>query len=158
MFSGIVISALHMRVLLLALYFIILLLEVNAVTKTWVGVPGAADQKWSTSSNWSPAGVPAANDDVEINQNQIASLGYDVVELPRTAVSCKSLNLSASSQMQINSTTLSVSEQMTLDGQVSCVACFIIEASRGSSCQPLPVACNECWNTECSEYAHSWHP
>lgn len=88
------------------------------MTKTWAGVLGATDQNWSTSSNWSPAGVPAATDDVVINQAQDPSLGYDVITLPAAAVSCNSLTMSASSRLQISSTTLSVSGQMSVAGQV----------------------------------------
>ena len=43
----------------------------NAATKTWVPTAGGA---WTTAANWSPSGVPVANDDVIINANQSAAI------------------------------------------------------------------------------------
>lgn len=145
-----------MRALLLGLYIFVLLLGVNAVTKNWAGVTGATDQNWSTSSNWSPAGVPAAGDDVVINQVQDATLGYDVVALPSTAVSCNSLTMSSSSRMQITSSTpsLNVAGQMTVAGQV-----FL------ENIAVLPILCthssyeidNLGWsNVKCAKPNHHW--
>lgn len=119
----------HMRALLLALFLLILLLEVHAVTKTWAGIPGATDQRWTTSTNWSPVGVPAAGDDVIIAQVQssVSSGMYDIIDIPATAgAQCKSLNMSSDSRLQINSTTLSVAGQMTLAGQV----CHIMSVTK----------------------------
>lgn len=51
-----------MRLLFFVLLLAVTAYSANAATKTWTG--GGADANWGTSANWSPAGGPAANDDL----------------------------------------------------------------------------------------------
>ena len=61
-----------------------------AFTKTWTGLAG--DGLWSSATNWNNNSLPAATDDVVLD-NSIVTADY-IVTLPNTAVSIKTLSLS----------------------------------------------------------------
>lgn len=83
----------------------------SAVTKTWVGVSGGS---WQSSSNWSPSGIPGANDDVVI-----ANPGATVIYTASTST-IKSLssaaNLNFNSGRLIVTTTAHVQGLITING------------------------------------------
>jgi hypothetical protein len=59
--------------------------EAMAVTKAWVGSGGGGDGvSWSDANNWSPAGAPAAADDVVLDNSSVG--GSYTVNLPGAAV------------------------------------------------------------------------
>ena len=72
----------------LAIISMILLFQTpaNAVTKFWIG---GTSTNWSVASNWSPAGVPLATDDVIIQDAAPASLQDCILT---ANVSCASLS------------------------------------------------------------------
>ncbi|MEI8059345.1 MAG: hypothetical protein WCG67_04225, partial [Ferruginibacter sp.] len=75
----------------------------NPPSKTWLPTTGGA---WTTAANWSPSGVPAANDDVIINSNQSASItAVPTITLNSLSVSGNCLFAAASSGNTITVTT-----------------------------------------------------
>ncbi|MDP1725935.1 MAG: T9SS type A sorting domain-containing protein [Bacteroidota bacterium] len=62
----------------LAIIFILfcLLMDVYGTTKTWMNASG--NNKWSTSSNWSPSGIPGTSDDVILDITRTDDLLVDV--------------------------------------------------------------------------------
>src|SRR5688572_10738726 len=53
--------------LLLCISLLLITAEAQAVVKVWVN--NTNDNQWTTANNWSPVGVPAAADTVEIGTN-----------------------------------------------------------------------------------------
>ena len=76
----------------------------TAATKNW----NAASGNWSTSANWSPAGVPAAGDDVNIKPTDGVSrtITYDYTG---PAVTLSSLGINLNGGVGLATTTLSMS-------------------------------------------------
>src|SRR5271156_2111972 len=84
------------RFLALAAVLILALPEANGATRNWIGPTGngSIGGNWSTTVDWSPAGVPAAGDDVNIIGT--ATMGPTITyDYTGAAISLGSLNINA---------------------------------------------------------------
>ena len=87
----------------------ILTVSLVPVTRSWTG---AIDSAWNKVSNWSPAGVPGAQDNVVI---PVTAAHMPVVEVP--GKKCNNLTVRAGATLTINpGFTMTVNGQMTLEG------------------------------------------
>jgi hypothetical protein len=84
----------------------------SQVPKLWVG---GLTGSWGTASNWSPAGVPTTNDDVNIND----ASGTGVTITGAGPFNCRNLNIANTSTVSISSATLNVSGICFLNGTMN---------------------------------------
>ena len=81
-------------------------------TKTWTGATSTA---WSTTTNWSPSGVPAVSDNVTIPS---APANQPLINGTTTAV-CNSLTVNSGATLTINGTA-SANAQLSVAGTATC--------------------------------------
>jgi hypothetical protein len=99
--------------------------NVKAVTKSWVGGAAGAPSNWNTGANWSPAGVPAATDDVIIGS--LLLVVNSTVVAAGDNVSCASITFGAVATL--TSIPLKVDGTLTVTGAITILPTLLIAYS-----------------------------
>ncbi|MDN3580272.1 T9SS type A sorting domain-containing protein [Mucilaginibacter flavus] len=101
----------------MAMPLLLLVLQIslaNAGTKNWVGGTTGAVSNWNTAGNWSPSGVPATGDDVNIGL--ILSFTNPPTVASTDNLSCKSITFGA--LVPLSSLLLTVNGKLTVSSNI----------------------------------------